>query len=100
MTIEDFQVPGNSAGDLFGMVGSRDPKSKVVLVTSNQGIKGHGLNHLVGDLAEIQCLPSNYTSDAHICTRAQLPLQSKQFVLQVGLFHLYICTGLRTYLEG
>ena len=29
-----MQSPGNSAGDLFGMVSSRDPKSKVV-VTSN-----------------------------------------------------------------
>ena len=28
-------IPGNSAGDLFGMVSSRDPNSKVGIVTSN-----------------------------------------------------------------
>ena len=34
-----MQSPGNSAGDLFGMVSSRDPKSKVVGDLQRLGIK-------------------------------------------------------------
>ena len=41
----ELYPPDNSAGDLFGMVSSRDP-FKWLSVTSNRVWKGHGLNHL------------------------------------------------------
>ena len=42
-----LKMPGNSAGDLFGMVSSRDPNSKVVGELQLGDKKVHGLNHLV-----------------------------------------------------
>ena len=33
--------------DLFGMVSSRDPKSKVAVTSNDPGLEGHGLNHLL-----------------------------------------------------
>ena len=42
-------VPGNSAGDLFGMVmvKKRDPFKGWKVTSNDRGWKGHGLNHLV-----------------------------------------------------
>ena len=44
--LQNPQEPGNSAGDLFGMVSLRDLLERLLVTSNDRGSKGHGLNHL------------------------------------------------------